>query len=73
MPRVLAAFLVALSGLAAAGADDLRVRIKTGILIGAYEDGVRTFKNIPFAAPPIGIRRWVVGYFQPVVVKFEKT
>jgi hypothetical protein len=28
----LAAFLVALSGLAAAGADDLRVRIKTGIL-----------------------------------------
>jgi len=35
--RVLAAFLVALSGLAAAGADDdLRVRIKTGILIGAY-------------------------------------
>lgn len=55
---MLAAFLVALSGLAAGGADDLRVRIKTGILIGAYEDGVRTFKNIPFAAPPIGIRRW---------------
>ena len=60
-PAVLCAcaVLVALSALAAAGADGgLRVRIKTGILVGAHEDGVRTFKNIPFAAPPIGSRRW---------------
>jgi para-nitrobenzyl esterase len=54
-----AAFLMSVSAFGTAGADDaLKVRTKTGILIGAHEDGVRTFKNIPFAAPPVGNRRW---------------
>src|SRR5688572_10719522 len=53
------AFLASLIALGSAGpADDLKVRVKTGILVGSVEDGVRTFKNIPFAAPPVGDLRW---------------
>jgi para-nitrobenzyl esterase len=55
----LGVLLVSLSALRARGAEGaLKVRIMTGILSGTYEDGVRTFKNIPFAAPPVGDRRW---------------
>jgi para-nitrobenzyl esterase len=57
--RYVGAGLVSFSVLGAAGADDdVRVRVKTGILIGFHEAGIRTFKNIPFAAPPVGSRRW---------------
>jgi para-nitrobenzyl esterase len=53
------AFLVSLSALGAAGSNDpLKVRVKSGILVGSFEDGARTFKNIPFAAPPVGKLRW---------------
>src|SRR5262245_18214611 len=52
------ALLVSLTALGAGADAGLKVRIITGILIGTYEDGVRTFKNIPFAAPPVGDRRW---------------
>ena len=35
------------------------VRLDTGLLSGAVvEDGIRVFKGIPFAAPPIGELRW---------------
>ena len=51
--------LAAFSGLGAVRADEaLKIRVETGILIGSHEDGVRSFKNIPFAAPPVGSRRW---------------
>ena len=49
------ACLACLTALGAAGSDDsLKVRVKTGMLAGSHEDDVRTFKNIPFAAPPVG-------------------
>ena len=34
------------------------VRIETGRLKGAIQDGVVSFKGIPFAAPPVGELRW---------------
>jgi len=55
----LGACLACLTALGAAGSDaSLKVRVKTGMLVGSHEDDVRTFKNIPFAAPPVGNLRW---------------
>lgn len=34
------------------------IRVDGGFISGAIEDGVRVFKGIPFAAPPIGDLRW---------------
>jgi para-nitrobenzyl esterase len=42
----------------AAGAAPDRVRIHDGALQGAVKDGVASFKDIPFAAPPVGALRW---------------
>jgi para-nitrobenzyl esterase len=54
-----AALLASISALRAAhSTEDLKVNVQTGMLVGAREDGVRTFKNIPFAAPPVGNLRW---------------
>ncbi len=36
----------------------LQVKIANGVLEGVDESGVRAFKGVPFAAPPIGDLRW---------------
>jgi len=52
-------FLVTLNALGGeVSSDDLKVRLKTGIVVGSREDDVRTFKSIPFARPPVGNLRW---------------
>src|SRR3954447_13959713 len=36
----------------------LQVKTANGILEGTYESGIRIFRGIPFAAPPVGDLRW---------------
>ncbi|NUQ24380.1 MAG: carboxylesterase family protein [Saprospiraceae bacterium] len=35
-----------------------RVQTAQGLLEGVHDSGIRTFKGIPFAAPPVGDLRW---------------
>ncbi len=35
-----------------------QVKVEQGIVQGTIEDGLRVFKGIPFAKPPIGDLRW---------------
>ncbi len=38
--------------------QNLLVRVKQGLLKGTIENDARTFKGIPYAAPPVGSLRW---------------
>ncbi|HUD52526.1 carboxylesterase family protein, partial [Parvibaculum sp.] len=38
--------------------DDTIVRVETGALQGTAANGIFSFKNIPYAAPPVGNLRW---------------
>ena len=50
------AVLALVSGLAGFAQDE--VKIDSGSLHGVSQDGVVSFKGIPFAAPPVGNLRW---------------
>ncbi len=50
------AALLSVSGLPAQTSKP--VRTQSGLVQGKLEDGVATYKGIPFAAPPIGNLRW---------------
>jgi para-nitrobenzyl esterase len=39
-------------------AERPRLETRSGILEGRLEAGVRVFRGVPFAAPPVGARRW---------------
>lgn len=42
----------------AAQAQDVTVKVESGVLAGTQTDRARIFKNIPYAAPPVGDLRW---------------
>jgi len=47
-----------LTAVAQLNSDAPRVKTENGVLEGADESGVKTFKGVPFAAPPVGNLRW---------------
>lgn len=57
---VLASAALTLSGLTAASAapSDTVVATDKGVVRGVAHDGYRIFHGIPYAAPPVGERRW---------------
>ena len=59
--RVLIVAALAVSALTrpmtAAGTSD-QAKVDAGVLKGAVDNGVMSFKGIPFAAPPVGDLRW---------------
>ena len=61
----LVAMIVLATAPAGRAADAVRARVQGGMLIGAVAGEVRSFKGIPYAAPPIGPLRFVLP--KPVV------
>ena len=52
--------VLSLAGGAIASAADMRLTTPQGQLLGEVGsvDGIAVFKGIPFAVPPVGVRRW---------------
>ncbi len=58
MIRRLAAVVLALAVSGPALADPVQVKVETGLVVGARTGAVDVYRNIPFAAPPMGPLRW---------------
>ena len=60
--RVAAVFALVLGSVLTASADDERQHpvalTESGVVIGSTKNGVHEFLGIPYAAPPVGSRRW---------------
>jgi len=56
--RLLFALAVLTSAVLAPAVSAGPVQIESGLIEGVEEDGVRVFRGIPFAAPPVGALRW---------------
>ena len=57
MKRLVALFLAAIT-FGVCAAERPVVKVDTGSLQGTIEYGMQVFKNIPYAAPPVGDLRW---------------
>ena len=58
MQRVILALVSVFTLSAAAHAEPIKVKIDTGVLAGDAASGVAVYRNIPFAAAPVGALRW---------------
>ena len=62
MKTLLLTFLIVIPLLAPAQSSNdsiqLQVKVANGILEGTYDSGIRIFKRVPFAQPPVGALRW---------------
>ncbi|WP_312161203.1 carboxylesterase family protein [Phenylobacterium sp.] len=58
MLRLAAIIMGSLALAGAAHADAPRVKVESGVLVGAQTDRARIFRNVPYAAPPVGELRW---------------
>jgi len=59
---LLAAVFALVSGISSAQtAKRAPVRVETGLVQGVIENGLTVYRGIPFAAPPVGERRWRMG------------
>ncbi|MBX3562770.1 MAG: carboxylesterase family protein [Sphingomonas sp.] len=58
LARLLAGLLLAGLGTAAQAEDRPAVTVAEGRLSGTLDGDLRVFRNIPYAAPPVGDRRW---------------
>jgi para-nitrobenzyl esterase len=47
-----------LSVLSVSAAESVEVRTRSGVVAGSRETGLRVFKGIPYATPPVGDLRW---------------
>jgi len=56
--RLAAYSLLSMLTVPARGAEPDRASIDTGVLIGASDMGIRSFKGVPYAAAPTGSLRW---------------
>lgn len=56
--KKIALFLIWTISLLAHAVDRPVVQVQTGLLQGAIERDMQVFKNIPYAAPPVGELRW---------------
>ena len=68
-PTVIGAILTVSFGAWLGAAPD-RIRIDSGTLAGDSTNGVRTFKGVPFAQPPVGTLRWAAP--QPITWTGER-
>lgn len=56
-PWVMAAVAVLAAG-SPAWAESVKVKVESGVLAGEATDRAAVFRNIPYAAPPVGPLRW---------------
>ena len=56
--QILLATLIGIAVAAAQAQSADQVKIDTGVIQGSTQDGITSFKGIPYAAPPIGNLRW---------------
>lgn len=53
---------IVLGGLMLAGAAQAaeapKVKVESGVLVGTQTERARIFRNVPYAAPPVGVLRW---------------